>query len=85
MNDFTKEELKELMYGLYCMSKLDRNMVNPNLYEKIESIIDNYCEHESDGKDYYPGLYDKVCSSDEIRAIDLNRVKKCIKCYRYFE
>lgn len=49
MNDFTKEELKELIYGLYCRTKLDGHLVNKFLYEKLQSIIDNYCEHDNCG------------------------------------
>ena len=52
MSDFTKEELKELMYGLYCRAKLDGSMANKILYEKIQSLIDNYCEHEASGGHY---------------------------------
>ena len=62
MNEFTKKELKELMYGLYCIAKLDDGMANKILYEKIKSMIDSYdapCEHKNcrrvsllDGHDY---------------------------------
>lgn len=48
MNDFTKEELLEI-YGLlehhYCDPELCLNP-NPKLLIKIQSMIDNYCEHE---------------------------------------
>lgn len=50
MNDFTKEELKELMFGLWCREKLDGRLVNETLYDKMKSMIDNYCEHESTGE-----------------------------------
>jgi hypothetical protein len=46
MNAFTKEELKELMYGLWCRAKIDGKIINKSLYEKLKSMIDNYCEHE---------------------------------------
>lgn len=48
MNDFTKKELLEI-YGLlehhYCDPK---KCIDPNtdLLLKIQSMIDNYCEHE---------------------------------------
>ena len=48
MNDFTKEELKELMYGLWCRTKIDGKIINKSLYDKLKSMIDNYCEHEND-------------------------------------
>ncbi len=41
MNNFTKEELEELiMWSSYLAG------CNPNLVNKIRSMIDNYCEHE---------------------------------------
>lgn len=58
MNDFTKEELQVI---LKLISTYDRilNMNNEKLFEdekyisnKILSMIDNYCGHESDGKIY---------------------------------
>lgn len=42
MNDFSKEELKELLYGLYCRAKNDGSMVNKELYEKVQFMINNY-------------------------------------------
>ena len=48
MNDFTKDELLEI-YGLlehhYCDPEKCFNP-NPKLLLKIESMIDNYCQHE---------------------------------------
>jgi hypothetical protein len=46
MNDFTKEELKQLMYGLWCRAKIDGIIVNKILYDKLKSLVDNYCEHD---------------------------------------
>jgi len=47
MNDFTKAELLEI-YGLlehhYCNPELCLNP-NPKLLIKIQSMIDNYCDH----------------------------------------
>lgn len=46
MNDFTKEELK-IMYCNLCM--------NPRTEEiliKIQSMIENYCEHDFDMTDW---------------------------------
>jgi len=47
MNDFTREELKELMYGLYYRAKHDGRMEDKNkiLWNKLQSMVDNYCEH----------------------------------------
>lgn len=38
MNDFTKEELKEI---LACVCNIDGNVL-----AKLQSMINNYCEHE---------------------------------------
>lgn len=86
MNDFTREELLEI--SDYCNaweSGIGMSDFRMNLWHKIRYLFDSYCKHESDRKDYCPGLYDKICAGDEINAVDLNRVKKCIKCHRYFE
>ena len=47
MNDFTKEELKFISDLLTYQSS--ENM-NEELRDKVDSMIDNYCEHE-------PGYY----------------------------
>lgn len=40
MNDFTKEELEEIiMWAAYLVG------CNPCLLNKIQSMIDNYCDH----------------------------------------
>jgi hypothetical protein len=48
MNDFTKEELEQLIswgeiYTEFGQSWIDA--LNRPLIEKIQSMIDNYCEH----------------------------------------
>jgi hypothetical protein len=45
MNDFTKEELMIFIYY-----EEQANGQSP-LYDKIKSMIENYCEHESYRKD----------------------------------
>lgn len=45
MNDFTKEELKSIMYCVKQM-KIHIDGYNP-LKSKIQSMIDNYCEHKN--------------------------------------
>ncbi len=46
MNDFTKEELETLKIGLGHVE--DRSAENEDtLRKKIQSLIDNYCEHQS--------------------------------------
>jgi hypothetical protein len=47
MNEFTKEELQELLFGYQMHShNTRRNLPDLNLCKKIQSLIDNYCEHE---------------------------------------
>ena len=69
MNEFTKEELT------YIIDAIDNDIVcfdEPDIAyfvrDKLKSMIENYCEHENDGKSYlsYPALH------------------KCIKCGEYF-
>jgi hypothetical protein len=42
MNEFTKEELKYLFKLLYDWNNLE----DDELQDKIQSMIDNYCDHE---------------------------------------
>jgi len=52
MNDFTKEELQYFLMTMKPFHFLWRH--DPlELENKIQSIIDNYCEHDGEiGKDY---------------------------------
>lgn len=62
MNDFTKEDLERLSGLVWMkineltvsrmMSNEARKILN-DLYKKLQSMIDNYCEHEWDN--YYSG------------------------------
>lgn len=48
MNDFTKDELEELMHCVYAYRDLCDEDVEDNLCDKLKSIIDNYdkpCGH----------------------------------------
>lgn len=46
MNDFTKEELQLLNLSLKVNNAWCPVVVAIELNEKIQSMIDNYCEHE---------------------------------------
>lgn len=48
MNDFTKEELKKIKLGLYALYQQDGLVDTVNLISRLQSMIDNYCEHEWD-------------------------------------
>ena len=87
MTDFTKEELEFLAneLGVWGNDYEGCHEESEKLLKKIQLMIDNYCVHESDGKSYCPGLYDKICDGSEINNADLNRVNKCIKCNKYYE
>lgn len=45
MNDFTKEELKQIREGMDDVYRVESC---PDLMIKVQSLIDNYCEHEND-------------------------------------
>jgi len=62
MNDFTKEEL---VYLLKAWSRGNPIYCNPDLvndiYIKIQSMIENYCDHEPSDK--YPNDFKwQICS-----------------------
>ena len=56
MNDFTKEQLETMRNAIFwgmVSSSLWRIPENNLLVDKIQSMIDNYCEHDAEiGKDY---------------------------------
>lgn len=62
LNDFTKEELKYLFQLAQYQSAENSN---EQLITKIESMIDNYCEHDSGtaiGTFCYPLIHCNKCS-----------------------
>lgn len=63
MNDFTKKELRDIQH--YIEAYYDYNPKG-NLHNKIQSMIDNYCEHE----------WENICCH-----CDLDRIY-CHKCER---
>lgn len=52
MNDFTKEELVEMSVGIAWWLEGDCCEFNSKLIDKLQSMIENYCEHESAHIDY---------------------------------
>lgn len=66
MNDFTKEELEKLRDGLSVWLELSRayeKLISLNeLMDKIQSMIDNYCEHE-DATSIHPGDTVAICNT----------------------
>lgn len=47
MNDFTKEELEQIFTSCAQHALEGWANISPLLLEKIQSMIDNYCEHEN--------------------------------------
>lgn len=89
MNNFTKEELENLNIMLKRVQKdcytYEFHLLD-SLSCKIQSMIDNYCEHEceheSDGYDYF-----KI-GEDELLMDVLKTRKhqlKCRKCKRIYD
>lgn len=73
MNDFTKDELEFILDGTRHWS--NKNIPTPWVFEfkkKVESMIDNYCEHESN-KIRYAVM--KLRTTD-----DRDYEYKCSKC-----
>jgi hypothetical protein len=64
MNDFTRKELLEICCSLKATAFTPylTTMFKPDsiaLIDKIQSLINNYCEHE---KFYYKELYIPICA-----------------------
>lgn len=47
MSDFTKEELESMLEGVNWFLDGDSSLYSEALINKIQSMIENYCEHES--------------------------------------
>jgi len=68
MNDFTKEELQELRASR-CYHLDDSFPATDKLFMKIESMIDNYCDHE----------WDNSCCQCPIESIYCEKCDKRLK------
>lgn len=71
MNDFTKEELESIITTIKSL-RVYTEIENwdEDLLEKIQSMIDNYCEHENDIRfNAYP--------------VD-GSIKMCTKCQGFY-
>ena len=49
MNDFTKDELSKLKLAIMIIYDLDGLLDTKRIAYRIQSLIDNYCEHEPEG------------------------------------
>ena len=87
MNDFTKEELEEIVFwenGLdsyYCEMGYGSEYASENnpLVAKIKAMIDNYCEHEDSEADHdYEVMRCNKCQCLHLQFVSiswLNRYK----------
>ena len=50
MNDFTKDELEVILLDMTCIAEKNRQLKEAPFHleirNKLQSLIDNYCEHE---------------------------------------
>ena len=70
MNDFTKDELQEIKRCLKYMINGNHtpfSCLTMELNKKLQSVIQNYCDHEKEPKKQY-------------WAADARLYNKCIKC-----
>ena len=70
MNDFTKEELEIIKHGVDWVFEhqdfKDKSSVLI-LGRKIQSMIDNYCEHDKRPyESYVTGFQEKCCKCDKV-------------------
>lgn len=56
MNNFTKEELEHIIEALLMLKKGGWIKSNESIQYKIQSIIENYCDHKEqyEDLDYHP-------------------------------
>lgn len=45
MNDFTKDELTDLIFCVKDHERYQDDSIHENLINKLQSLIDNYCDH----------------------------------------
>lgn len=90
MNDFTKEELEIIYLDMTVYAKkatpLNESPSHLDLRNKIQSLINDYCEHEciheSDGYDYFRIAEDELLL-DVLKA--RKNQFKCKKCQRIYD
>lgn len=82
MNDFTKEELLELLYALDCCHNIPTGVKSPPLMIKIKFMIDNYSECKIMVRNEPRNIEEFIenCSHDW----DEFEPNYCVKCKRVF-
>ncbi len=85
MNDFTKDELR-MIAACVLPSPKEYFMwtdAQKSLHDKVMAMIDNYCEHETDGYTYYSS--GERCTDFLTYACsDSPCFLKCKKCEELF-
>ena len=72
MNDFTKEELESIIQSFEHIEYRETFGWDDHLKIKLQSLIDNYCEHESSGIRY---------AVMKLRSTDTRDFEyRCVKC-----
>jgi hypothetical protein len=64
MSDFTKEELERILEGIIWWLDGDSALYSEALIDKIQSMIDNYCEHKSP----WINIKDRLPDTDHVIA-----------------
>jgi hypothetical protein len=70
MNDFTKEELEEIIEWMYEAEAehsvhAEKVLEHNPLYRKIQSMIDNYCDHKKYVENLVTGFVCEKCGKPE--------------------
>lgn len=76
-NDFIKEELESILEGISWWLDGDSALYCEKLIDKIQNMIDNYCEHDLAGP-----IYNIVESN--VRRPDI-KMKICKNCGKLVE
>jgi len=71
MNDFTREELKNLHYYTHIYHHITEIILPESFLDKIQSMIDNYCEHEWENNCCPCEIGNTICKKCEISLEDL--------------
>ncbi len=67
MNDFTKAELQMLIHGIHLSIDEHTQHRYAPLANKIQSLIDNYCEHEY--RHLVGGMIESCCKCSDLRRM----------------
>lgn len=59
MNDFTKEELEDILETYYMIE--EHSDIERKVISKIQSLIDNYCEHNPNKPNFTQEQKDFIC------------------------